>query len=468
MTRANTSPRAEQARAASAAVAPPPPSVRLDPAPAAWRSAAHAWRGWEREDCARVRAALGLPTGGPIVMTGHQATFWHAGILAKYLAATHTAQALGGSAAYVVVDQDEAEFASLRVPVTGESGELRAAEVAFTAPPPEGATAWGLPPFDPASGNDPAFALPSVALGVARVRDALRAHNSAPTAAAQVSRAAMQMLAEVLPPSPLVFATDLAALLDFVALVERLRSEAPKAAALYNDAARANPKARLSTLAIDASRGRTELPLWKLEKGLPRTRAWSDTQADAAGAIQAPRALLMTAFLRRYACDLFIHGTGGGVYDVATESWLRAWLGWELAPTVIATADLLLPLAGPEVSEDDITASSWLAHHARHDPALLGRGDVAEQKAAIVRAVREARQRGDDALPPYRDLQRLLERYREEERTRLAELRDRADALAAARGPLRLARDRTWAFPLHEPSRLAELRAAVSRALAGL
>ena len=33
-----------------------------------------------------LREQLGLPVHGPVIMTGHQAEFWHPGILAKYLA----------------------------------------------------------------------------------------------------------------------------------------------------------------------------------------------------------------------------------------------------------------------------------------------------------------------------------------------------------------------------------------------
>jgi hypothetical protein len=54
----------------------------------------------------RFRRELGLPTGKPLIMTGHQAEFWHTGILAKYLAADAAAGALGADVAWLVVDQD--------------------------------------------------------------------------------------------------------------------------------------------------------------------------------------------------------------------------------------------------------------------------------------------------------------------------------------------------------------------------
>ena len=45
----------------------------------------------------------------------------------------------------------------------------------------------------------------------------------------------------------------------------------------------------------------------------------------------------MTGMARLAACDLFVHGTGGGIYDTITEAWFREWLGVELAPTIAVT-----------------------------------------------------------------------------------------------------------------------------------
>ena len=39
-----------------------------------------------------------------------------------------------------------------------------------------------------------------------------------------------------------------------------------------------------------------------------------------------PRALLLTLLLRSFACDLFVHGLGGEIYDPAMEAWVAPWV----------------------------------------------------------------------------------------------------------------------------------------------
>ena len=49
-----------------------------------------------------------------------------------------------------------------------------------------------------------------------------------------------------------------------------------------------------------------------------------------------PRGGLITATLRILFSDLFVHGTGGGRYDVFTSQFIRAW--WNVEPTPFAVA----------------------------------------------------------------------------------------------------------------------------------
>ena len=62
-----------------------------------------------------------------MVMSGHQAEVWHAGILTKMLALRGVAGAAGARAAWVVVDQDANEPGIIRYP-TGSGGTLAGAE----------------------------------------------------------------------------------------------------------------------------------------------------------------------------------------------------------------------------------------------------------------------------------------------------------------------------------------------------
>src|SRR5690606_41787826 len=93
--------------ATDGAVAPDAGCITLRPAPARWRTIisqapippAHA----------SDRAAVGLPTDRPVVLSGHQPTLWHAGILAKLLAACELAASTGAAVGWIVPDADEAD-----------------------------------------------------------------------------------------------------------------------------------------------------------------------------------------------------------------------------------------------------------------------------------------------------------------------------------------------------------------------
>lgn len=401
-------------------------------------------------------------------MAGHQAAFWHCGILAKALAADAFARAASSAAAWIVVDQDEAEFDTLRFPALDAATTLRAADWIITAPPAEAVPACAIDPFEPRpldlKGLTPA--LPGIPAAIERARAALSARRDQQTAARQVAAATFDMLEPILARPSVIHATDLASTPAFAALIAQLFDDAPRAAATYNAAAAAHPEARLAQLRTDPARSRIELPLWRIEKGAPRLRIFSDAPRPAApSAAILPRALLMTAFLRRYACDLFIHGTGGGIYDLATEAWLDQWLGWKLAPAVIVTADLTLPLPAPPITREQALRAMWLDHRARHDPALAGRSDLAAEKSRIVQEIAAARQAGADPLPPYKRLHAMLDDYRKAEAPRLEAIARDAASMRDALSRITLASDRAWPFFLHEPAALAALRQAVEDAI---
>ena len=73
---------------------------------------------------------LGISAGNaddkPVIMSGHQAAFWHMGIAAKWLALHEAGECLGASTAWVVVDHDPEDFSGLSVPVRNASATLRA------------------------------------------------------------------------------------------------------------------------------------------------------------------------------------------------------------------------------------------------------------------------------------------------------------------------------------------------------
>lgn len=432
-----------------------PPSITIDPPGARWGPALRAWLS-ARDDVesALFRRELGLPTDAPIVMTGHQPWVWHCGILAKYLACEAAARSLGARPAWVWVDQDEVNPFALRVPVDEAGGVLRARDGLIGPPPQPGAAVGSLP----AGRVTPAPVAPP---GAARVAEALNAHAGAPTAARQAAGALADLMRPHVPTAPGVFATELHRTSLFRSLVERMRSDPGACARAYNDAVEATPDAGLSPLSRTEA---TELPLWITPPGAPRERVFAATIASADAQHFAPRALYLTLLLRLAGCDLFIHGVGGGRYDRATERWARAWLGRDLAPLAVVSATALLEFDRPAPpSPADAARASWLAHHARHDPAVIGLAKLSMERAALLDRVRRAKAGGVDPGPAYRSLQDFLEGYRRANAEALASLQRDASTARARAGEHALVMSREWAFPLHSAETLGALRDAIVR-----
>ncbi|MBL8745912.1 MAG: hypothetical protein JNK58_06095 [Phycisphaerae bacterium] len=441
-------------------------TIHRDPLPGLWRPLAEGFRARSDARARGLRGELGLPGDRPVVMSGHQAFFWHCGILAKVFAADSAARGLGGAAGWAVVDQDEAEFSVIRVPVRDGRNRLGVQELRLCDPPAAGVASGSLPSFEarslrPTGGP---FALPSVSWGAASLTESLLSRRAEPSAARQVGEATFDLLGSYVSRPRLVYATDLSRTEMFRWVVDRMASDPAAAVGAYNESVGRFPEAGLAALGSDAGKNRFELPLWRLESGKARRRVWSDQVRGVEVGLLAPRALLLTGFLRLFACDLFIHGQGGAVYDRVTEAWMERWLGLRLAPTVMVSADVRLPFEEASVSESEVARAVWRAAHARHDPGLAGRDDLVPRKRAMVETIRSLRERGEDARAVYLEMHRMLATYRDQERGRLGDLRDEAEKQVARLASAGIAGDRTWAFPFHRAETLTALRDGLSSA----
>lgn len=416
----------------------------------------------------RFRAELGLPADGRLVMTGHQCSIWHAGILAKYLACDALIPNQFDHAAWLWVDQDTDETHTLRVPVT-ENGTLNAAAWALKRPSAGDIAACNAPAFAPAPfAGQPALA--QVRDGVERISASLAAHQAEQNAARQCAAALTELMAPLVAERPAVFASGFMGTSLGALLVERMLADPRGCARAYNRAAAGTPAARVLPLADPEREDDVELPLWLLAPGAPRVRVTARRLREhtrpgggaPAGTIPAPRALLMTGMARLAACDLFIHGTGGGIYDTITERWFKEWLDAELAPTRVVTADLYLPLPAPQISEREARHARWRAAHARHDPSMLGDAAAAAEKARLLALIHAAKASGERPLPHYRAMHEALAKARERHRPELEALDTTALAAEAALAQSQLARDRTWAFPFHTHDALRTLKESVT------
>lgn len=434
----------------------------------------------QSEDARRFRQQLGLPTDRPVIMSGHQATLWHPGILSKWLAVRAWAEAHHWASAWVAVDHDPEDFSMLRVPARDERGRLVAVHVPLA--PREvgervraGAAPCTLPAFE-VPGTPPPEGCTMLS-SVERARGALRAARArARTAPEQVMHAAAALIGGASP--HVVLASRLGATDLFAALVQRMADAPAQCRAAYNDALRAAPpESRLTPLGEDPRRGH-ELPLWVMDDATGvRRRVWSADLRGGHGAASArllPRALMLSGVLRLGACEVFVHGLGGGAtrchgagdryagYDRATEAWIAAWLGRPLAPSVVVSATMRLPLLdGPAVTAREVAEARWSAHASRHTPAMVGDESGARRKslalAEIIRLPRGSRARREAYVRMHADLQGV----RAQRAPALAQVAERARVLARRFSDQALALDRTWSLALFEPAALGTLDDAV-------
>ena len=235
--------------------------------------------------------------------------------------------------------------------------------------------------------------------------------------------------------------------------------------------ARAHPDSGVRPLVVDErTPGNTELPLWAVSGSGTLIGVRAGDLASTPASDLRPKALLFTGLLRALGCDLFIHGTGGGGYDLVTEEWLGSWMGWTLAPIGVVTATLTLDLGIPDVTRADLRDARWRAHHARHPPSMLGSGEGARAAAArkreLVGAIAGASDTGERAAL-FAEMHRLLDRVRDEHAEAIAAFDREAARVADALASREIARDRSWAWVLHDDRDLLALRDAVVRTIRG-
>jgi len=339
------------------------------------------------------RLGTGHPsTTRPFIATGHQAWLWHPGILVKDLAVLHGADRFNAGAFHVVVDQDVHEALRLELPVVRD-GHL-SVEVVELAKTLAGVPTGYQPPVDPT--------LIQVSLTQAQERlggslaadpePIIRAFTNPPpcqTLAQQITAALARLRQPYTPsPIPVLFVSDLPALPAYQTLLHQMLHDARRCANSYNKAVSARPGAGVAPLRVEPDR--VELPLWVLRWGQPRQRVFvdlsgeppiftldsgepivpqnpDDLEPDRDHDTLGPKALLMTAVLRRWCCDLFVHGRGGQAYDRATEDWWRDWLGEPLAPMAVASADLCMDFDVPVGDTAALQKAVWWRHYLPHN-----------------------------------------------------------------------------------------------------
>lgn len=478
--------------------------VHLEPEPGTWASLAQeqredlAWRGRTLSDWrALTRRELGLPDDAIIIATGHQAGFWHPGILAKFMAADALVESLGrgtrsACALHLVVDQDDNNCVMLELPVIDRDGVLydvnqsivrlpAGAEVVSTSADSHLNRPTGeipaLEPVDAASellnrgkahttadGRWIKPALDSIPESLRRIEAALRAHRSASSLALQMAEAAQAEFASWMQKPALLCASRLLDTTFGRALIDEIARDPAACVKHYNLAV---GKGDGDVRPLERQNSDWEMPLWSIDAEGKRRPAFAADLASTDSAPLRPRALLMTAIMRLVVCDLFIHGKGGFEYDRAMEQWIHDWLGLPVCPMSMASADLRLPFPEVEVVNQRDLERMFSGHRRLlHDPEMRDH-DMSARKRQWLREIDALPRRSRERHQKFIDYHRWLDQARSAQDMALRASGDRIVHLGRLIDSHETIRRRDWAFPLYPRAILDrlnhEIRARIIR-----
>ena len=403
---------------------------------------------------AAVREELGIPAG-MVVGAGHQPEWWHPGIAAKFMWAAERAGRERAGLAWLVVDTDVRDPAEVRVPVESE-GRWSAIVHRFgpriaSGTVPACRPAFDVRAFEPPHGARPA--LPSVGVGLEAMRHALSAARGAPDAVAQTIDAVRACTPALGAPAAVVRSSALLGTSLGRAIVAHAERDPLACAHAFNDALAASPRAarRLETGGANGP----ELPFWTPDAhgGRARVTAGDLPALRERGAPLWPRAFLTGLLARVALFDRFVHGTGGDVYERATDAFARTWLGITLPPFDVATATLKLGKLAPGAIYPIFRRARWF------DPSTDGPGPSARKRAQLA-AIAAAPRASADRRAAYRAMIEDVARLRAADpRAILPPAATPEERARAAEHALRA--DRTWPIAFHPPEAVSRLLAAV-------
>ena len=339
-----------------------------------------------------------------IIVVGHQPEFFHPGVLAKFIAGDLVAKKLHGVLVHLVVDHHTGSCHTIEIPARhGEQLVVNDTELA---------------PLDhDIAMKDQKRVTPRHE--VAPFTGAL-VNAKGNNAAIQFASATDTLMSSWVKVDHLIGSSELLQTAFGLKLIEEMYRDPNRCRETYNHAVSSHPDCGVALLSND------ELPVWYGKRNAPH-----GTLEDGVH----PRALLLTLLARVILGDLFVHGTGGMLYDRIMEQWISSWLGITPCPATMATATLHLPL-----------------HHQTIE-------DARKQYFSPV-GESQTRDRFLDSIDhePYRSSTKSAQFQAMHDW--LASLKPRPDE-TQYRESQRIASRRDWAFPLYPVEMLDQLRDAI-------
>lgn len=346
---------------------------------------------------------------GPLVVTGHQPGFVHAGVWLKNFAASQLADQAGGVAVSLIIDNDLCRAPSIRVP-TGTVEQPQVVDVPFDQPQADvpweeraiaDRSLWNSFGERVAETIGPLLAEPLIQPWWPEV---VKQSEQTPLLGLALTRARHRLELEwgsrtlELPQS---YVCQTEAFRRFAAHLllsaEQLRTDYNGALSVYREAHGLRSAAQpLPDLAeVD---GWTETPFWIWTEADPTRRAlyvqpsadglsltdrrqWQTTlPPDPEKAMQAlaelendgikirTRALITTLYARLLLADVFIHGIGGAKYDQVTNLLSQRFYGVDLPEFLTMSGTLRLPLAHETIPSTRATELRQSLRQLRYHP----------------------------------------------------------------------------------------------------
>lgn len=453
----------------------------------------------------QARMAMGVDPDLPIVMTGHQPEFLHAGVWAKNVVTHRLAMAVDGTAVNLVVDNDVPKSLAIQVPVVHEGKiAVHSVPVAETL---AGRSYECLPAIKRESVQWLRERLQLV-MGSAFEQSLLSDYLVGMTdpagddfAAQNINgRRSIEIGFDIdLRESRVSSAWGGAMLTDWLCRSREFAEAYNLALAEYRREQRVRQNDRpIPDLVVELDR--VESPLWIYQRGGPRRRLFVQHVVDRIGLfaedeliveisvdelkqdeklrpllaqcgswVIRPRALTLTLWARLAASDFFIHGIGGAKYDRITDTIIRRYYGLEPPAMACVSATMHLPLPRSPVSEAELYAARRDLRDLQHQPDRWAGGDEAESlRVARLGAIEESVQLRQNRPRDHAARHAAYHRIRELNaslhslcRHHVPLAQARLDKLLGMEQQDRLATGREYFFALFSRDRLKQLLAAL-------
>lgn len=414
-----------------------------------------------------------LTMDGPIIATGHQAWFWHPGILAKDMAMAEAARYHGGHMLHLVVDHDVHPSMQLPIPIRQETAMIE--KVVQLAKVREDIPIASQEPVEIKQVQDNLWYLKqeqSASLG-----NALLNMPACSNLAQQISVILTRLMKKWVGDVPVLYSTQLLDLPSAQHILDKMLDNPQVMARCYNNAVNELPHAGIAHLSVEPDR--VELPLWLIRWDKPRAKVYADIAdhkallvdeqgelIDRDTATLAPKALFLSALMRSVVSQLFIHGKGGGVYDQVTELWWSQWHQPPLNSLAIVSADLYMQWAVHFSHEEDVEEAICYLHHLRHnidrytdvDPQLV------RAKAELIENLADRNADRAEKKVWFRQLHAINDQFCEDHVDMLNEAYNRVNHAKKGIINRQLASRRDWPFFLYADVQLDYLRHLVAQA----